>query len=220
MIIKYTVIVGVGVVTILGLIQLPVNSHSIQSYRDLRYEGVVGQTTYYTCGPAAVATLLNYYYALQTSELEILELSHEAMKANGQEPNEGEGINTLALAQALKMRDIPARGMRIPSEKLSETLVNYFDRGGVPVILHVTKPQLHYVVAVGVIGHWVILADPSWGRKVLSLDNLIEEKGFEGTILIPSTPNSLLPRVRERQTDTINWAEKRLKRLNTLRRRL
>jgi predicted double-glycine peptidase len=29
-------------------------------HRDLRYQGVVGQTDWFTCGPAAVVTLLRY----------------------------------------------------------------------------------------------------------------------------------------------------------------
>ncbi|MEO1430329.1 MAG: hypothetical protein AAFV71_14945 [Cyanobacteria bacterium J06633_8] len=30
-------------------------------YRTLRYQKVIGQTEWYTCGPAAIATLLIYY---------------------------------------------------------------------------------------------------------------------------------------------------------------
>ena len=39
----------------------PSFANRITPYRTLRYEGVVGQTTYYTCGAAAVATLLTHY---------------------------------------------------------------------------------------------------------------------------------------------------------------
>jgi predicted double-glycine peptidase len=50
-------------------------SETLIPYRDLRYEEVVGQAAWYPCGPAAVATLLTFYYGLLTSEAEALELA-------------------------------------------------------------------------------------------------------------------------------------------------
>ena len=50
-------------------------------YRELRY--VVGQTDFYTCGPAAVATLPTYYYGIPTTEAEALELAEGFMRAQG-----------------------------------------------------------------------------------------------------------------------------------------
>ncbi|MFM7408997.1 MAG: C39 family peptidase [Cuspidothrix sp.] len=180
-----------------------------QSYRNIRYQGVVGQTSYYTCGPAAVATLLRYYYGINTSETEILELSHQAIKETGKNPEEGKGINAFALQKALTNKGILSTGIKILPAKLSD----YFNRGGVPLILHVTIPQLHYVLAVGMIGDWVIIADPSWGRKIIHLNDLIKDKGFEGITLIPLTPRTLLSQVRQNQNNTIDWAKNRLHRL-------
>jgi len=51
------------------------------SYRDLRYVKVVGQTDFYTCGLAAGATLLTYYYGIPTTEGEALELAEGFMRA-------------------------------------------------------------------------------------------------------------------------------------------
>jgi len=56
------------------------------SYRELRYDGVVGQTDWYTCGPAAVATLLTYYYGIPTTEAEALKLAEGFMREMGLEP--------------------------------------------------------------------------------------------------------------------------------------
>ncbi len=193
----------------IGFLALPVESKAITPYRDIRYQGVVGQTSYYTCGPAAIATLLIYYYGIETSEKEILELSHQAIKDRGKNPEDGKGINALALQQALAAKGISAQGMKISPQNLAD----YFNRGGVPLILHVTNPQLHYVLAVGMFGDWVVIADPSWGRKIIHLNDLIKEKGFEGVVLIPTTPRSLLKQVRQEQNQTLNWAENRLYRL-------
>lgn len=47
---------------------------------------MVGQIDWYTCGPAAVATLLTYYYEIPTTEAEALELAEEFMREMGLEP--------------------------------------------------------------------------------------------------------------------------------------
>jgi len=71
------------------------------SYRDLRYIEVIGQTDWYTCGPAAVATLLTYYYGIPTAEAEALELAEGFMREIGLEPGPEQGINALALKKTL-----------------------------------------------------------------------------------------------------------------------
>lgn len=196
-------ILGIFNLTSVKAIALP------QPYRNLRYQGVVGQTSYYTCGPAAVATLLKNYYGINTSESEILELAHQAIKQSGEDPQKGKGINALALQKALADQGIPAKGIKIAPETLSD----YFNRGGVPLILHVTNPQLHYVLAVGMVGDWVVIADPSWGRKIIHVKDLINDKGFEGVTLIPLTPRTLLSQVKQKQNNTLDWAKNRLQRL-------
>jgi predicted double-glycine peptidase len=196
-------ILGILNFTSISTIALPT------SYRTIRYQEIVGQTSYYTCGPAAVATLLIYYYGIDTSEKEILELSHQAIKERGQDPEEGKGIDALALQKTLEDKGIPSKGIKIPSENLPK----YFNDGGLPIILHVTKPQLHYILAIGIVGSWVVIADPSWGRKIIHLNDLIDDKGFEGITLIPLTPKKLLNHVRRQQNNNIIWAKNRLYRL-------
>ncbi|MBC7220028.1 peptidase C39, partial [Candidatus Bipolaricaulota bacterium] len=80
-------------------------------YRDLRYEWVVGQADWYTCGPAAVATLLTHYYGIATTEAEALELAEGFMVAAGREP--GQALTALALRQTLEAKGIPTKGYRV-----------------------------------------------------------------------------------------------------------
>lgn len=202
-------------VVLLCLSQQPVFANPITPYRTLRYEGVIGQTNYYTCGPAAVATLLTHYYGQPTAESEILELSEKAMAGSGKSPEE-KGVTALALRQALADKGIQARGMRLTLASLAD----YFRKGGLPVVLHVTKPQMHYVLAVGMVGDWVILADPSWGRRIQPLGALVNEQGFSGVTLVPLPPENLISTAKEQQSETLRWAEFRLARLNSLRRKL
>jgi len=54
------------------------------------------------------------------------------------------GLNALSLVQASGERGLPLRSYRMDLQGLQ----TYFARGGLPVILHVTRPELHWVVGV------------------------------------------------------------------------
>ena len=183
-------------------------------YRDLRYERVVWQADWYTCGPAAVATLLTYYYGIPTTEAEALELAEGFMRAQGLEPGPGRGINALALKQTLEAKGIPTKGFRVKPEALKD----YFNRGGLPLIAHLTEPQKHFLVVVGFVGDQIVVADPSWGRRIIPFTAFIKEHGYSGVVLvsIPSDPE-LVRIIKERQKTTLEWAASRLAQLENLR---
>jgi len=180
-------------------------------YRDLRYEWVVGQADWYTCGPAAVATLLTYYYGIATTEAEALELAEGFMIAAGREP--GQALTALALRQTLEAKGIPTRGFRVTPDALAD----YFARGGLPVILHLTEPQKHFVVGVGLVGDHIVLADPSWGRSILPFSTLVKERGYSEVVLVPIPPPKLHLRVQESQREALDRAADRLATLGRLR---
>lgn len=187
---------------------------SATSLRELRYQRMIGQTTWFTCGPAAVATLLSYYFGLQVSEAEILEVSLEVMGADAAKVETG--ITALALKTALERYGIPTRGYRVTTSALAQ----YFQRGGLPLILHVTRPQLHYLVAEGFISGHFVIADPSYGRRLLPSAALEGEKGFSGVVLATLPNPALAERAALAQQETLSWARERLSRLTDLRSRI
>jgi len=184
------------------------------SLRELRYQRMIGQTTWFTCGPAAVATLLAYYFGLQVGEGDILEISLEVMGADAAKVETG--ITALALKVALERNGIRTRGYRVTTSALAQ----YFERGGLPLILHVTRPQLHYLVAEGFISGHFVIADPSYGRRLLPKPALESEKGFSGVVLA-TLPNPVLAeRAALAQRETLIWARERLSQLSALRSRI
>ncbi|WP_156890724.1 cysteine peptidase family C39 domain-containing protein [Meiothermus rufus] len=132
----------------------------------------------------------------------------------GEEEARPKGLTALALLRAMEALGLPARGFRVGLGGLRD----YFARGGLPLILHTTRPEPHYVVGVGVVGDQVVLDDPSWGRRLLPLQGLIPRKGFGGAVLVPIPSPELIPRVRARQGAVLAWAGGRLERLEGLRR--
>lgn len=183
-------------------------------YRTRRYVGVIGQTDWYTCGPAAIATLLRYYFDFETSEQEMLELALEA--SEDQERALTIGFNAAALKYAVESKGILVQGYRLTIGNL----VDYFERGGLPVVLHVTNPRNHYVVAIGTTEGHAVLADPSWGQRIMDIDALQTEKHFSGVVLVPLPPEELAMSAKQHQRIVLDEAAHHLARLINLRRRL
>lgn len=183
------------------------------SYLDLRYTDVIEQSNEYTCGAAAVATLLTYFYGIPVTEQDILSLVYEAMRARGEKPEQGRGLTAYDLKEAIEAKGVEVKGFLVKPAALQD----YFARGGLPVIIHLTKPEKHFEVAVGMIGDQIVIADPSWGRSVMPLMLLVEQHGYDGVVLVPIPSSALARQVAARQRKTLEWAASRLTRLAQLR---
>jgi len=181
------------------------------SYRELRYEKVIEQVEWYTCGPAAVATLLTYYYGLPTTEAEALELAEGFAAKSSREP--GQALTALALKQTLEAKGVPTKGFLVKPEALKD----YFAKGGLPLIAHLTEPQKHFVVIVGFVNDQIVLADPSWGRRIVPFPIFVKGHGYSEVILVPIPSAELAQVAKERQRAALKWAEAELTALSRLR---
>ena len=163
------------------------NSGPLISYRELRYNYMFGQTSWWSCGPASIATLLHYYYKIDTSEQDVIQLVTEISNSD---EYINEGIDLLLIKKIFGFYGVEAIGYRVDTASLS----SYYDQGGFPLILYFTSPKKHYVIGIGKIGKGELLvADPSFGHLVLNLSSLENQKGFNGVVLatIPSQESQL-----------------------------
>lgn len=183
------------------------------SYRVLRYRGVVGQTSWSTCGPAVLATYFTYYAGRETTEAEMIRLIlEEADKAGADSPAVRLEVSLLDLKDALQWMGVDAAGFRVGLDELAA----YFERGGPPLILHVTAPRLHYLLAIGLVPgkpRLLLAADPSFGQRVIGLHELVRDFGFLGYVLVPVPPDPMLRQVKARQAEELVKAGDRLRRL-------
>ena len=53
------------------------------------------------------------------------------------------------------------------------------------MIAHLTNPQKHFVVVIGVRDTFVLIADPSWGKKILEYSEFDALREPRGVVLIP-----------------------------------
>ena len=117
--------------------------------------GTIRQSSEYTCGPAALATLLSYYLGEPATELEIAKIS-DTLKA---------GTTTLlGLRNAARLKGHEAIGYQMTLPQLLEQL----DSSQIPVLVHFQQPELHYVLVTGHLGEdYLLVADPALGDVVM-----------------------------------------------------
>jgi uncharacterized protein len=151
----------------MGEIRVPV-----VSMKALAFRGTVQQRFDFSCGSAAVATLLTYHYEDPVPEAEIFMAMY---RAGDQAKIRREGFSLLDMKNYLVQRGYQADGYRITLDKLREI--------GVPAIVLVSNHGYkHFTVVKGVTGREVFLGDPALGRKVQSRTEF--EHSWNGLVFI------------------------------------
>lgn len=132
-------------------------AYAVKSMKEFRDENLVKQRHDYSCGAAAVATLLRYGLDRGVSEKDIVDDLFDGLSAEEAAVREREGFSLLDLQQVAERRGFRAQGFRLEPQHLSLL------QGPVIVFLE-TLGYRHYAVLKGVRGDRVYLADPSRGN--------------------------------------------------------
>ena len=129
----------------------------VASVIDRRYAGVVRQKYDFSCGSAALATLLRHHYDLDVVET----TAFRGMWAKGDQAQIRRlGFSLLDMKRWLASRGLAADGYKVPLAKIAET--------GVPgIALIAVRNYRHFVVVKGVSADEVLLGDPSTGVQVM-----------------------------------------------------
>lgn len=131
---------------------------SVMSMKEIRFKSVIKQKYDFSCGSAALATLLSHHYEHSITEQEIFEAMWE--KGNKEQIKKN-GFSLLDMKKYLKSIGYRADGFRVPLEKLRST--------GIPAIALInTNGYMHFVVVKGVNDKEVFIGDPATGLRVLS----------------------------------------------------
>lgn len=137
----------------------PVGSYalSVRSLDEMRFTGVIRQRYDFSCGSAALATLLRYHYEYDVAE----EKAFRGMWASGdREQIRRVGFSLLDMKRWLDSRGIAANGYQVTLDMVAET--------GIPGIALISvRNYRHFVVVKGVRGDEVLIGDPSAGLAVM-----------------------------------------------------
>lgn len=140
--------------------QAPTFKKSVVSLRERKFLNLVAQQVDYSCGAAAVATILQYSYGIRVDEQAVIEgmlaVSDEAIVQR-------RGFSLLDIKHYLERVGFRGRGYEVP--------VAYLSQMKVPTIALVEiEGYQHFVVLRKVVGDLVFIADPARGNQTLSLE--------------------------------------------------
>ncbi|MFD2228536.1 C39 family peptidase [Alkalimarinus sediminis] len=145
----------------------------VTSYKEARFKSVIKQEYDFSCGSAALASLLTYHYDDPIDEKTIF----EAMYADGdQEKINREGFSMLDMKDFLTKRGYRSDGYQIGLDKIQ-------NKAKIPAITLInTNGYSHFVIVKGVTPTEVLVADPAQGSRVIEREAF--EKGWNGLVFI------------------------------------
>jgi predicted double-glycine peptidase len=133
----------------------------VKSVKQMRQRNLVPQTRDYSCGAASLATVLRYYYGLETTELETV---IGMFKHGNQADIKKVGFSLFDMKRYANALKYAADGYKIPRVEDLKKLT-------IPVIVLIdTSNYKHFVVIRRVDDKFVYIADPSWGNRKIPLD--------------------------------------------------
>lgn len=150
-------------------------SMPLHTLRDIRlaraFRTTVRQEYDFSCGSAAVATLLTYHYGKRVSEEEVF----KAMFEHGDQARiRHEGFSLLDMKRYLESLGYEADGFEASLDQLKEA--------NVPAIVLIRENGYnHFVVVKGLANGKLVIGDPSVGTRFMSRDHL--ESVWQGGIL-------------------------------------
>lgn len=132
-----------------------------KSHHEMRWDTVVRQQYDFSCGSAAVATLLTYHYARKTSEAEVFEAM---IRSGDREKIQAQGFSLLDMKRYLDGQGLDSDGFKLSLDD--------FLRIGVPAITLInTAGYKHFVVIKGIEDGRVLVGDPAVGTVVVPKDH-------------------------------------------------
>jgi predicted double-glycine peptidase len=130
----------------------------VTSIRETRLGGTLLQKYDFSCGSAAVATLLTHHYGYPISESVIFE---DMYRRGDQNKIKREGFSLLDLKRGLAAHGFEADGFVQPLDKLVEARL--------PAIVLINENgYMHFVVLKGLTDQRVLIGDPANGTRAIS----------------------------------------------------
>jgi predicted double-glycine peptidase len=130
-------------------------SLKVQSFQEQKYHDTIAQEHDFSCGSAALATLLSYNYNMPVSEADVF----KDMIINGDQKTISEsGFSLLDIKKYLQRHGLDSNGYRARLSKLEEVRLP-------AIVLLNVRGYHHFVVLEGIENGRVLLADPANGMR-------------------------------------------------------
>lgn len=143
----------------------------VTSFREAKFKTVYEQQYDYSCGSAALASLLTYHYDNEVSEQAVFK---EMYEKGDRDKIQKKGFSLLDMKRYAASHGFRADGFLIDLDKLVEV--------GVPAITLIkNKGYMHFVLIKGVTDKEVLVGDPSLGVKAMPRNQF--QSMWEGRVM-------------------------------------
>lgn len=142
-----------------GTFSLPVTS-----MKGARFRAMIRQQYDFSCGSAALSTLLTYHYGVKVGEEQVF----AEMYAKGDQAKiRNEGFSLFDMKRYLESHGFQADGFEAPLDKL--------ESAGIPAIVLINENGYnHFVVVKGLRDGRVLVGDPSGGTRAVTQQHFAE----------------------------------------------
>ena len=128
----------------------------VKSMKEMRQQQMIPQSRDFSCGAAALATIMHYYYGQPVTELDAI---LGMFKHGDQQDIRKRGFSLLDMKRYANALKYKADGFKVKDVKILKSLT-------VPVIVLIeTGSYKHFVVIRRVDDRFVYISDPSWGNR-------------------------------------------------------
>ena len=127
----------------------------VASIKQLRFQSTLRQQYDFSCGSAALATLLTYHYGIAVSEQAVFE---QMFRHGDQRTIRSQGFSMLDMQRYLAARGFRADGFELPLQKLIDSKLP-------AIVLVADKGYRHFVVIKGAADGRILVGDPSSGTR-------------------------------------------------------
>jgi hypothetical protein len=130
----------------------------VTSLKGARFSAMIRQQYDYSCGSAALSTLLTYHYGYKVTEQTVFE---EMFEQGDREKIRREGFSLFDMKRYLENHGFQADGFEAPLDKLQDA--------SIPAIVLINENGYnHFVVIKGMRDGRILVGDPSGGTRALT----------------------------------------------------
>ena len=181
--------VAAGMVEVPGIFGGPARLE-VTSLKEARFQTVIKQQFDFSCGSAAVASLLTYHYDHPIDEITVF---NEMFQSGDRERIKSVGFSLLDMKRFLQSRGFSADGFETDLARLADA--------GVPAIALInTGGYKHFVLIKGIRGSEVVVGDPALGVRVIERDKF--RNMWNGVIFVVRNKASV---GRAHFNQTVDW---------------
>lgn len=173
---------------------LGVQEREVVSMKGLKYQNLIRQHTDFSCGAAALATILKYAYNLDVDENRVLQ---GLFAVSDPDIVRVRGFSLLDIKNYVEAVGFRGRGYKVEADTLAGIRIP-------TIVLLDLKGYKHFVVLKKVDGEEVYVADPALGNKVIPKETFVEQwngvvfavigRGFDRTSILVNPPPPLTAR--------------------------